>query len=58
VAPGRELAAEMARRSKPHDVHIYPAVGKTAEEGHNFLFERVDLWEKDAFAFLSEHTRP
>jgi len=52
VAPGKALAAEMARRSKPHRLTIYPPVGRTAREGHGFVHLRVAAWEPDVFAFL------
>ena len=55
IAPARELGAEMERGGKPHRVTIYPAVGVTAEEGHDFLYRRVEVWEPDVFAFLDSY---
>ena len=52
VAPAKALSAEMARLGKPHRVKIYPPTGQTADEGHAFLYQRVDAWESDVFAFL------
>jgi carboxymethylenebutenolidase len=57
TAPTRELSAEMARLGKPYRARIYPAVGKTADEGHGFVFLKVDDWESDVFSFLDEHVR-
>jgi carboxymethylenebutenolidase len=55
VAPGEALDAELGRLGKPHRLKIYPPVGKTAEEGHAFLYLRVSSWEPNVFAFLDEH---
>lgn len=55
IAPARELGAEMERRGKPHRVKIYPAVGTTAEEGHDFPYRKVEEWEPDVFAFLDSY---
>ena len=57
LAPTRELAGEMARLGKPYRARIYPAVGRTADEGHGFLFLAVDPWESDVFSFLDERMR-
>lgn len=55
VAPGKALAAEMARLGKPHRINIYPPFGTTASEGHNVVDLSVATWEHDVFAFLDEH---
>jgi len=57
TAPGRELAAGLERLHKPHVLKIYPPVGKTADDGHNALYEAVPLWEDDVFKFLDENVR-
>jgi len=57
TAPARELSAAMAQFGKPHQVKIYPPVGETAQEGHDFLYRRIDVWEPDVFAFLDASTR-
>lgn len=57
VAPAKALSAEMARLGKPYRVRIYPPVGETAEEGHDFLYRRVDTWESDVFDFLDGYMR-
>ena len=58
VAPGESLAAEMQRVGRPHRLKIYPPQDRTAEEGHDFVFRHVAVWESDVFAFLNEQTRP
>ncbi len=57
VAPGKLLDAEMSRRSKVHRLEVFPAFGKTADEGHDFVYLGIASWEHDVFAFLDEHMR-
>jgi len=57
VAPGEVLAADMAKLAKAHALKIYPAVGRTPNEGHNFIQLRVPMWESDVFAFLDPRMR-
>jgi pimeloyl-ACP methyl ester carboxylesterase len=57
TAPAKALSAEMNRLNKPVRVKIYPPVGKTGEEGHDFVYRRVAAWEPDVFAFLKECMR-
>jgi dienelactone hydrolase len=47
IAPGEALAAEMQRLGRPHRLKIYAAVGRTAKEGHGFVFRSVATWEPD-----------
>lgn len=54
---GRELAAELQARGKPHLLKIYPAVGTTPEEGHDFVHTKIAMWEPDVFAFLDRYLR-
>lgn len=57
IAPGKALDAEMARAGRLHRLKIYPAVGSTPRDGHDFIHQRISSWETDVFAFLDEHTR-
>lgn len=57
VVPGQAMAAELDRLSKPHALKIYPPVGDTASDGHNFLYTDVALWEDDVFRFLDEYVK-
>ncbi|HYM36200.1 MAG TPA: hypothetical protein VET48_12425, partial [Steroidobacteraceae bacterium] len=50
-----ELAAEMGRVGKRHVVKIYPPVGQTVDEGHDFVHLRIAAWEPDVFAFLDKY---
>lgn len=56
TAPGKALDVEMARAGKSHRLKIYPAVGSTPRDGHDFIHQRVSSWEADVFQFLGEHT--
>ena len=58
VAPGTALAAEMKRLGKPQRVKIYPSVGQTPAEGHDFVHLSLSTWEPDVFTFLDERMRP
>jgi carboxymethylenebutenolidase len=57
TAPGSALSAEMRRLGRPQRLKIYPAAGRTAREGHNFVFGNVAVWEPDVFAFLESELR-
>jgi carboxymethylenebutenolidase len=57
TTPGEALAAEMQRLGRPHRLRIYPAVGRTTHEGHNFVYRSVATWEPDVFAFLDQRLR-
>ena len=57
TAAGRALAAELERLHKPGVLKIYPAVGLTSEDGHNFLYEDIPAWESDVFEFLDRHVK-
>ena len=52
LTPGQTMATDRARLAKPCRLQIYPAVGTSASEGHNFIYTVVPVWESDVFAFL------
>ncbi len=56
--PGKALAAEMQRLGKPARLKIYPAVGESPGDGHNFLFRDPAIWQDDVFAFLADSMKP
>ena len=58
IAPGKALAAEMARLGKLNRIKIYPSIGQSASEGHDFYYLGLSIWEPDVFAFLDERMRP
>jgi hypothetical protein len=57
TAPGNALADELERLNKPHLLKIYPPVGQTPEDGHNFLYLAITQWEHDVFGFLDEYVK-
>src|SRR5262245_35299022 len=57
LGPGKALDAEMTRLGKPHRLAIYPVVNETPEEGHDFLYRHVSVWEADVFEFLARCMR-
>ena len=57
TAPGKAIADELARLGKPHVLKIYPPVGRTADDGHNFVYTAVAEWEADVFGFLDQYVR-
>lgn len=57
IAPGKVLASELGRVNKPHVLKIYPAAGSSEEEGHNFIYTQVSVWEADVFNFLDSYLK-
>jgi dipeptidyl aminopeptidase/acylaminoacyl peptidase len=57
TAPGKAMAGELARLGKPHVLKIYPPVGRTADDGHNFVYTAVAQWETDVFGFIDQYAR-
>ncbi len=57
INPGKALDAELARLGKPHRLKIYPPVGQTADDGHDFPNNSIATWEPDVFAFLDPYMR-
>ena len=57
TAPGNAMATGCKRINRPQVLKIYSAVGKTSEEGHNFVYSAVDRWETDVFKFLDANVR-
>jgi len=55
--PGKAIDARLAELGKPHRLRIYPPIGKTPDDGHDFPLTGVSIWTPDVFAFLDEHTR-
>ena len=55
--PGKALDARVAQIGRPHRLKIYPPIGRTPDDGHNFPLLGVSIWEPDVFAFLDEYMR-
>jgi carboxymethylenebutenolidase len=57
TTPGTAIAAELDHLHKPHVLKIYPALGKSSDDGHNLLYLAIPEWEPDVFQFLDEHVK-
>jgi carboxymethylenebutenolidase len=57
VSSGKVLDARRELIGKPHRLKIYPRIGDTVDEGHDFLHLGVNIWEPDVFAFLGDNMR-
>jgi len=57
LSSGKVLDARREQIGKPHRLKIYPPIGHTADDGHDFLHLGVNIWEPDVFAFLDESMR-
>ena len=57
LSSGKVLDARRERIGKPHRLKIYPPIGHTVDDGHDFLHLGVNIWEPDVFAFLDENVR-
>jgi dienelactone hydrolase len=55
LSSGKVLDARRQQIGKPHRLKIYPPIGHTVDEGHDFLHLGVNIWEPDVFAFLDEN---
>jgi carboxymethylenebutenolidase len=55
LSSGKALDARRAQIGKPHRLKIYPAIGHTVDDGHDFIHLGVNIWESDVFAFLDEN---
>jgi carboxymethylenebutenolidase len=55
LSSGKVLDARREQIGKPHHLKIYPPIGQTVEDGHDFLHLGVNIWEPDVFAFLDEN---
>lgn len=57
IAPSHALADELKCLHKSHLLKIYPALGRTSEDGHNFVYLAIPRWEDDVFGFLDEYVK-
>jgi len=57
LSSGKVLDARREQIGKPHRLKIYPPIGHTVDDGHDFLHLGVNIWEPDVFAFLDENMR-
>jgi len=57
LSSGKVLDARREQIGKPHRLKIYPPIGHTVDDGHDFLYLGVSIWEPDVFGFLDENMR-
>ena len=57
LGAAESLSAQLTRLVKPNRVKVYPPVGRSAEDGHDFVHKGIATWELDVFAFLDEYTK-
>ena len=55
LSSSKVLDARREQLGKPHRLKIYPRIGHTLNDGHDFLHLGVNIWEPDVFAFLDEN---
>jgi dienelactone hydrolase len=55
LSSGKVLDARRQQIGMPHRLKIYPPIGHTVDDGHDFLHLGVNIWEPDVFAFLDEN---
>ena len=55
--PGKDISAELDRLQKSHLLKIYPAIGKTSNDGHNLIYFGTFQWELDVFQFLDDNVK-
>ncbi|HWX95060.1 MAG TPA: prolyl oligopeptidase family serine peptidase [Terriglobales bacterium] len=54
LTPSRTLAKEMEKAGKAAMIHIYPAVGRTQQENHEFCVHGVEVWGPDVVSFVKK----
>ena len=57
TTPGKDVSAELDRLHRSHLLKIYPAIGKTLEDGHSLLYLGISEWEPDVFQFLDGNVK-
>lgn len=54
LTPSRALAKEMEKAGKEAMIHIYPAVGRTQQENHEFCVHGAEVWGPDVLSFVKQ----
>jgi dienelactone hydrolase len=57
LSSGKVLDARREQIGRVHRLKIYPPIGQTVDDGHDFLHLGVNIWEPDVFAFLGDNMR-
>jgi len=51
LTPSQAMADELSRLSKTNVRKLYPPIGETASDAHNFLYTDVTVWSKTYLHF-------
>ena len=57
LSSGKALDLRLEQLGRTHRLKIYPPIGHTVNDGHDFLHLGMSTWEPDVFAFLDKHIR-
>jgi dienelactone hydrolase len=55
LSSGKALDLRLKELGKPHVLRIFPPIGRSSDDGHDFLHLGISIWEPDVFAFLDQH---
>jgi dienelactone hydrolase len=55
LSPSKTLSKAMKDAGKEYEVKIYPAYGKSVQDGHTFGYFGSTVWANDVFVFLNRH---
>ena len=55
LLPNSVLSADMTALGKTNQTKVYPAVGTTAQEGHEFCVKGAATWGPDVVAYINDH---
>ena len=55
LEPTKTLSEAMKQAGKPFAAKIYPAFGRSRQDGHTFGYFGSTAWEQDVFQFLENH---
>jgi len=57
IEPSRTLYKVMSEAGKKASIHIFPAYGKSAADGHSFAWQGGKSWVSTVFPFLDRYCR-
>jgi carboxymethylenebutenolidase len=57
LSPSKMLSAAMKDAGKPYKLKIYPAYGKSRDDGHALGYFGASVWADDVFRFLEKNCR-
>ncbi len=55
LSPSKTLSAVMKSAGKPYELKIYPAYGKSEDDGHTLGYFGAPVWIDDVMQFLERH---